>query len=696
VAKDQNLHLLILEESSSDAESLANELREAGHSINLHYASDLTSLETELSGQAPDIIICGSGPELPDAAGVKAVLDRHANDAPVIAIGDDASEDSVVAARKAGITALVSYERPDHLHVVFRHEAEIVGLRHRLAAFTSTLQASEKRAHALIENSSDAIAYIHDGMHVYANKPYMELFEIRSLDDIAGIPVLDMISNSQQDTLRNFLKQYDHSGADDGENTLNIDCINPGGEQFNTTMEFTPASMDGESCTQIIIRVNYGINSELEKKIKTLSREDMLTGLWNRQYFMQRLEKELESPTRGSMQRALIYLTLDNFKVIREEVGIATSDLVLCDIANLLNKERNKHDLLSRFGDYSFALLKIDTDMEKLQATCDKLLKDIANHLTEVEGRTFTMTASIGICEINRYASDVQKIISFADMACEVARTSGGNQCHTHSTVIDESLEADMEKNGELIIRETIDNERFYLVFQPIVSLKGDKTHHYEVLLRITDADGHVILPGQFLSIAERSDKAAEIDRWVIDKAFSTLAEYRNGNEATFYIKIAGTNLSDPEFPDWVGSRLKKYKLDGEAVVFEISERTATHNLNTTVNFISRMHSMNCRTAVEHFGVSDQAAQFMARVPADIFKIDGSLIGGMSDEQEIQARVKSLAVSAREQQALCIAERVDDARTLALLWQYGFDAIQGYFVQEPAKELGYEFESEIV
>ncbi|MGB5260207.1 MAG: EAL domain-containing protein, partial [Gammaproteobacteria bacterium] len=417
---------------------------------------------------------------------------------------------------------------------------------------------------------------------------------------------------------------------------------------------------------------------------------------WNRQYFMQRLENELEAGARGNMQRALIYLTLDNFKVIREEAGIAASDLVLCDIANLLNRERNEQDLLSRFGDYSFALLKIDTDMAKLQATCNKLLENIANHLTEVEGRTFTMTASIGICEINRYTTDAQKIISFADMACEVARTSGGNQCHTHSTVIDMSLETEMEQHGELVIRETIDNERFYLVFQPIVSLKGDKRHHYEVLLRITDAGGHVILPGQFLSIAEQSGTAAEIDRWVINKALSTLAECGNGSEAIFYIKITGSSLADPAFPDWVSKRLQKYKLDAEAIVFELSEDMALHNLNTTVDFIARMHSLKCRIAIEHFGVSDQAIQVMAHIPADIFKIDGSLIGGMSGEQEIQSRVKSLARSAREQEALCIAERVDDPGSLALLWQYGFDAIQGYFVQEPAKELGYEFESEIV
>ena len=694
MTKDANLHLLIIEENRSDADSLANELKDAGHSIKLHYAEDLPALEPMLGGKAPDILICGSGDGLPDATAVKTVLDRHGVASPLIAIGDDACEDKVVAARKAGITALVSYDRPEHLRLVFAREAEIVALRRRLAEFTRTLQSSEKRTHALIENSSDAIAYVHDGMHVYANRPYMDLFEISSLEDIAGIPILDMVSESQRDSFKKFLKQYHEVGND--ENTLEIDCVNPSGEQFNTTMEFTPASMDGEACTQIVIRINYGNNSELEKKIKTLSREDMLTGLWNRQYFMQRLEHEIETEPHGDKRRALIYLTLDNFKVIREEAGIAASDLVLCDIANLLDQERNQQDLLSRFGDYSFALLKTDVDIDTLKGTCDTLLNVIANHVTEVEGRTFTMTASIGICEINRHITDAQKIISFADMACEVARTSGGNQCHTHSTVIDESFEGDMAQDGDRIIRETIDHERFYLVYQPIVSLKGDKRHHYEVLLRITDANGHVILPGQFLSIAGRSHMATEIDRWVIDKAFAVLTELPEENDVIFFIKLDGAHLLDPLFPEWVGKRLNKYQIEGESIVFEIGERAAIHNLNKTVEFITRMRAMKCRTAIEHFGTSEQAIQVMSRLQADFFKIDGTLIGEMSDKQDTQARVKSLAATASEQNAQCIAECVDDARALALLWQYGFDAIQGYFVQEPSKELDYEFESEIV
>jgi diguanylate cyclase (GGDEF)-like protein len=691
---DENLHLLIVEESISDAESLANELRNSGHAIDLGYAADLLAIESAVSENTPDIVIVGSGDDLPDAASIAATLERLEVSVPLIAISEEAPEDAVIEARKAGVTALVSYDRPDHLPLVFKREAEIIALKSRLSTFTNTLHASEKRAHALIENSSDAIAYIHDGMHVYANRPYLDLFDVDTSDDIDGMPVLDMISSAQRDKFRDFLKQFDNTCSK--ENSLDIDCINPNGETFNSTMEFSPASMDGETCTQIIIRVNSGDNSELQKKIKSLSRQDMLTGLWNRQYFMKILEGQVGAGSSDKNQRALVYLTLDNFKIIREEAGIVASDLILCEIGNLLSKEVGEKDLLSRFGDYSFALLKQGADMASLQASCRKIQQEIADHTTGVDGRTFNLTASIGVCEINRHTTDAQKIISFADMACEVARTSGGNQVHTHSTVVDESLETDMEQDSDLIIRETIDNERFYLVFQPIVNLKGDKSEQYEILLRITDAGGNVILPGQFISIAERTGLAGEVDRWVINKAFETLQEYQQENEATFYIKVTGTSLADPGFVDWIGEKLKEHELDGSSVVLEINERSALSNLIQATDFVGRVHQFGCRVALEHFGVAEQSIQIMGRVPADIFKIDGSLISEMSTNKDVQAKVRTYTEAIREKEVVSIAECVDDARVLALLWQYGFNSIQGFFVQEPVKELGFEFDSEIV
>ena len=414
-----NLHLLIIEESKNDAESLAHALRSEGHEIQFRHGSTVAEIEAALINQHPDIVVCGSGPAIPPHSEVSTLLGRHEVAAPLIAIVDEAPEAQVVAAKKSGTSCLVSYDQPEHLLLAFNREAAELRLQQQLDILRESILDSEARCHALIENSSDAVAYIHDGMHVYANRPYMDLFAIDSRKEIEGTPVLDMVSEAHRDTFRGFLKGYFETSAK--ADSLEIDCLNPAGEVFQCSMELSAATMEGEPCTQIIIRVNAA-NAELEKKIEALSRLDALTGLANRQHFMQLLEEHISKQDIASDHSALIYITLDKFKVIREEYGIAASDNLLCDIARLLEDNCGDKDCLSRFGDYSFTILHHDSNEEKIRALGETLLHSIADHTSEVNGRIIATTGSIGCCTINNKSESAQRIISHADMACEIAR----------------------------------------------------------------------------------------------------------------------------------------------------------------------------------------------------------------------------------------------------------------------------------
>jgi diguanylate cyclase (GGDEF)-like protein/PAS domain S-box-containing protein len=692
VKHGDNLHLLIIEESKNDAESLANALRNNGHQIQFNHGTTPADIETALKNQHPDIVLCGSGAAIPSAGEVTTLLGQHELTAPVIAIADEATEADMVTARKSGISSLISYDQPDHLQLAFDREVNLLRLQQQLDALNDALRGSETRCHALIENSSDAVAYIHEGMHVYANRPYMELFAITDHEEVEGTPILDMISETHRDAFKGFLKDYLEAQAED--NTLDIACLNPLGEIFHSSMELSPATMEGEPCTQIIIRVKAS-NVELEKKIESLSRLDSLTSLTNRQHFMQLLEERINEENTTDEHRALIYITLDNFKVIREECGIACSDIVLRDIAGLLEANCGEKDCLARFGDYSFTILHYDNNEEKTLGLGETLLHKIAGHLSEVDGRAITMTSSIGTCTITSESNNAQQLISYADMACEVARSSGGNQIHTHSAVVSEQIGQENEQEWDNVIRTTIDEERFYLAYQPIVSLKGDTRQRYEVLLRIIDEAGHVILPGQFLSIAEKTGLSGEIDRWVISTAFRKLvAARKDHSETLFYIKLSSATLADSGLPVWIDEQLKENHLVGDGIVFEIPERTAIDDLKSAMAFVKSVQGLNCKVAFEHYGHSDQP-QLLKHIPVDILKIDGALISGLAGNEENQSKVKVILDLANEHGKECIAECVADAGSLAQLWQYGVDFIQGNFVQEPSKNLDYDFEGEI-
>ncbi|MDH3971589.1 MAG: PAS domain-containing protein, partial [Gammaproteobacteria bacterium] len=221
----ENLHVLIVEESNNDAESLANALRNAGYSINFNHGAETAAIESTLQEQHPDIVLCGSGESLASPEDVQALLDKHGLTAPMIVIADEAPEDKVVAARISGFAALISYDQPDHLYLAFEKEATCIRLQQQLKTSSDNLRASQNRCHALIENSGDAVAYIHEGMHVYANQPYMELFSIETAEDVEGTPILDMISNNERATFREFLKNY--LDNKDHDNTLEINFVNP-------------------------------------------------------------------------------------------------------------------------------------------------------------------------------------------------------------------------------------------------------------------------------------------------------------------------------------------------------------------------------------------------------------------------------------------------------------------------------------
>jgi diguanylate cyclase (GGDEF)-like protein len=529
-------------------------------------------------------------------------------------------------------------------------------------------------------------------MHVYANRAYMDLFAISTREDIEGTSILEMVNSDEREHFRQFLLNFRQQK--EAAQALHLQCLGAGGETFESNMEFSPAEMDGKACTQVIIRPRHS-NAELVEKLDALSRNDILTGLYNRQHFMRVLDESINRQQHEPEASALIYILLDNFKSIRESVGVAASDFLLRDIAGLVEKHADRRDCVARFGEYAFTILHYDSSKEKIQALGEKLLHDIAVHVSGIDGHSLSTTGSIGICAITGHAKNAQDVLSRADLACEVARSAGGNQIHTHSVAVDEHLSGEDNSHWGEIIRNTIDENRFYLVYQPIVSLKGNSGERYEVLLRVVDEAGHVILPGQFLSIAEQTGLSGEIDRWIINRAFKQLAKMRSdGKDISFFIKLSGTSLTDSKLPEWINTRLKHYRLVSDGIIFEIPELVAVSDLKNSIIFVRSMERIHCKVALEHYGRNNQP-QLLNHLPADFLKIDGSLINNLAAKEENQAQVKGVVSLAHKHGKKCIAEHVEEAGDLALLWQYGVDFIQGNFVQEPSRHLSYDFEGEI-
>lgn len=687
--EQQTLRLIIIEETQNDAEAIANILRNAGHAVRSMYAEDREDLEQALDRQLPELILCARTLPTLTLTTVQEVLRGRTLDIPVIAIGDKADEPAVIDALREGATDLVSFDHPEHLQLVVAREQRNLVMQRDLNFFRAGHKESERRCRALLDSSRDAIAYVHDGMHIYANQSYLEMFGFESLDEIEGTPIMDMVAGDDHGAFKEFLRTYGKDGV--CEASLEVKCVSAKGN-FKSKMEFSLASIEGEPCTQIIIRDQAVGDKELQQKLKYLSKQDILTGLYNRQYFMEELELAVSNARAGSGTCGVLYILLDNFKGVKESVGLGASDLVVRDIAQLIKQTIGELGLPARFGDSSFTVLLKLNDAAKIQTVSDELRHAVEEHIIDVEGRSLTMTVSVGVSLVTESAPEAQEVLSRADLACEVARSAGGNRVHLHNPIADEQIGREREQQWSHLIQEALSENRFHLVYQPIVSLQGETDEKYEVLLRMRDSEGDDIRPGQFLPVAVQTGQIADIDRWVIGRAIQVLAERRrSGANTVFFIKLTGATLEDHELPLWINQQLKDARLASDAIVLEIAESDASQYLKGAKSFVNALAGLHCKTSLEHFGSSPNSFQLLKHLPVDYLKIDGKFIHNLMGDPDNQAVVKSIVDMARSMNKLCIAEFVEDASSLTVLFQYGVHYIQGYFLAEPTEGLNYDF-----
>ncbi len=694
MGSDNTLHLLIVDESSNDAESMTNILRNIGMAVRATRVEDDEDFETALKEQNWDIIIAADKLSYINAYKAIELLQKSNKDIPLIVAANGADNISVSEALKAGAADLISKdEEPEHLQYVVQREFRALNDRRKLRTFNKSMRESEKRCRSLLDSSRDAITYVHEGMHLYANSVYMEMFGYDDIEEIEGMPIMDMVSPDDHEAFKKFLRKFSKND-EEIQGDIEVSGMRTDGSNFNAVMEFTPASIDGESCTQIIIRT--ASDKELQNQLNILSQQDLLTGIYNRQHFMELLETAISKANTGSENNALLYIEIDDFINIKQNLGLAASDLVLSDVAKVISGIVEAPDIVARFSDHCFTVLINNADnINDVENYADTIRQTIEDHISDVAGRSVTTTCSIGICPIGESTNNTHDIISRADLACSIVKDNGGNSVHMHNPIADEQAGKERNANWVEVINHALSEDKFFLAFQPIVSLHGDTCENYEVLLRLRDENNNEILPEQFFPAADHAELLPSIDRWVIENAFQRLsAEQPNSNQTKFFIKLTGASLCDNTLLPWISEQIKEHRLSGDSIIFELDEASAVMHLSQAKTFINGIKQLNCQIVLDHFGSGLNSIKNLKHLDANYLKIDGSLINSLAHDEQHQETVQSIIQTAHSMGKLTIAEFVQDANSLALLWQFGVNYIQGHFLQEPSTVLDYDFTSD--
>ncbi|MCB1758164.1 MAG: EAL domain-containing protein [Gammaproteobacteria bacterium] len=686
---DRAIELLIIDRSYDSAEELSAALRNAGLAIHPKRVDGEEGIRSVLNDRHLDIILCSADVDSGELERNIELCHAADGDKALIVIYKEQESGPLLQALQAGARDVVSINDTEHLQFVVKREFSDLQLRRELAATRRSLQDAEARCSMLVEHSRDAIAYIHEGMHVLANPVYLSLFGYVDMEELEGLPILDMIAPDDLSQFKKFIR-----GGNPKQGELEINCQNSEGKAFKALLEFSGATIDGEPCTQIIIR-DRSSSKKLEMKLEEVSSHDPQTGLYNRQFLSNRLDQAIATQEYNESSLALLYITIDEFQKIRNETGIAASDSLLQQFAQLLSENFGDQEVLARFGDHSFTLL-FRGDHEGATTLAKSIHEAVAAHLFKTEKDLLEPRCNIGIALLSEATPSSQEFINNAYSASGSARGNGND-----GTAFYNAEEMQPEFGGDAnetrlneLIESALQNDGFKMVFQPVVSLQGESREFYAVLTRLIDENGDEIRPNHFMDAAVHANQMARIDRWIIKNAVKELVAQRSkGQKVHFFVTLSADSLEDKETLLWICECLREQQAKGAWLIFQIREADLRSHLSEAKELLEGLKKIKCQVAIDKYGVLSKSDTLLKHLPIDYVKFAPELVEEIAVNQERQNHLVQLNTDTQEHGIKTIVMGVEDANSLAVLWTLGVNYIQGYFLQEPSESISYDFGS---
>jgi diguanylate cyclase (GGDEF)-like protein len=422
-----------------------------------------------------------------------------------------------------------------------------------------------------------------------------------------------------------------------------------------------------------------------EEKLNYQSSHDALTGLVNRREFERRAEELLASIVDGRTEHAACYIDLDQFKVVNDTCGHAAGDELLRQLGALLKKSIRKGDTLGRLGGDEFGVLIKNSSIEDSFKVASYIKSIIEDYRFIYEGQSFRVSASMGLVPIIDAKITLSVLMKNADAACYLAKDYGRNRIHIYN----DSDENSTKRHGEMQwvnrIQEALSENRFCLYAQSIESLDDCNKLHYELLVRMQDANGAIIPPGAFLQAAERYNLIVQLDLWVIAKAFSLLHLNPSFLAKVDFISInlSGQSLTDERVLAFIIFKLRQFKIDGKKLCFEITETAAITHIVMAEHFIVELKKLGCKFALDDFGSGLSSFGYLKTLPIDYLKIDGIFVKDIVQDKIDYAMVKAINDIGHTMEMQTVAEFVENNDIKKMLIKLGVNYVQGYGIHRP-------------
>jgi PAS domain S-box-containing protein/diguanylate cyclase (GGDEF)-like protein len=669
--------MIVMTRSQDHVEAINSTLRKAGHPVHCTWLPDARDLGDALTQINPEMLIAFIDELSVDLASLMKVKQQSAPGMPVLIVREAVDEAIIADAMRLGCQDVVTLANRSRLQAVATRELRAHRLERALSTTLSSAREYREQLQNFLEGSADAITHVQEGIIVDANKAWLELFGYSENDALTGTPLMDLFEPETHPALKGALVaclQGKWSG-----HSLKVQALMSDGSSLALELLLTKADYENEPAIRIAISSLRRKDTALEVQLADAVKNDATTQFLQQRYLIAAVRDRAGQTMKGGV-RQFAHIKPDKFVDIQHAIGVLESEDFLGQLADLLRAQLTPTDICGRFGGNGFLAMLERGTIKDVETWAENVVKRVNEHVFTSGEKTLSATVTVGLGLLPSTNPEVGAAITDAVSATRRGRELGGNQMYVVDKADTDTRVQAYDKIWVKHIKSALMENRFRLVQQPIASLLGEDKGMFDVLVRMLDEQGSEVLPAEFIAAAERNDLMKNIDRWVIGASMSFAA---NRKAACIFVRLSKDTLLDKSLLPWLESQLKSLKIEPKRLCMQVTEDLANQYVRPTKELAESLRKLGFRFALEHFGTGRDPLKLLNDIEMNFIKVDGSLMQGLSTNQIQQQRVKGLVEAAKRKSIETVAERVEDANTMAVLWQLGIEFIQGYFVNAP-------------
>ena len=684
-----SLRLLMIEDSDDDAQLLLVKLRRAGYDPDYVRVDSEAGLREALQDSSWQIVV--SDYAMPGFSGLRALevlRDQNAG-IPFILVSGTVGEEIAVEAMRCGANDYIMKDNLARLVPAIERELREARERNDRRRAEEALYQERERALITLHSIGDGVITTDANGRVDYMNPVAENVTGWTYGEAQGYPLTEVLPLINETTRHPIESPAGITLRTGRVVTITEQCvlINRHGQEFHIEDSAAPIfDRDNKIIGAVLVFHDVTRERRMAHQMTWQATHDSLTGLANRNEFADRLANLLAGVSNDpSHQHALLYLDLDQFKVINDTCGHDAGDELLKQLSRTLRANVPASAALARLGGDEFGILLENSNLEQTTETANQLLRAFADFTFQWHERRFDVGVSIGVVPIQQDTPSASFVLSAADVACYVAKESGRNRLHVYQDSDIDLGERHNEMHWVSRIKEALENNRFVIFKQTITALNGDDpTPHYELLVRMRELDGSLVPPGAFIPAAERYNLMNALDRWVIEAAFGHLKlAQQKGDTGIYSINLSGNSLNDDDLPDYIQRKIAEHHINPGQLCFEVTETAAVFNLEKASRMINSLKKLGCRFSLDDFGSGLSSFGYLKNLPVDFLKIDGSFVKDMNTDPMNRAIVEAIHQVGHTLSIRTIAEFVENQAIVDQLLEIGVDFAQGYHFSRP-------------